>query len=457
MSKAQGSLGRFLTILLMLGMFGALSVTCTSGRASQTAPTPTTIQGLTSVTPTPQTTPLPTDMPPSSIASPTPTDGLSLGQVVLQHVRHLSEEIGPRPSATEKELEAALYIQQELRSYGYSVELQPFTILTLGTDEPLLHVVSPKEEALDARPLFPSGEGVVEAPLYHVGLGRTLDFPNEGLQGGIALIQRGLMLFQDKVSNAAEAGASAAIIYNDRAGNFGGTLALPGEVPVVSISQEEGLRLKALMDEGVVRVRVRVVREEHPSRNVVASGGKGGQEVVVFGGHYDTVPEGPGAVDNATGTGVLLALAERLAGRELPFDIRFVAFGSEETGLEGSRHYVDSLQPEEREELLAMVNFDAIGSGELNVIGDTELVRLALEAGEEQFRPVRASGERQGTSSDHASLRAAGVPVIFFAGSDLSFIHTPFDQVGLVDVALLEDSLQIALSVVDSVAAEASQ
>ncbi len=372
-------------------------------------------------------------------------------------MRHLSVEIGPRPSATEKELEAALYIQQQLRSYGYSVELQPFTILALATDQPLVRVLLPTEEALEANPLFRSGEGVVEALLHHVGLGRTLDFPDEGLQGKVALIQRGLMLFQDKVNNAVDAGASAVIIYNNEVGNFRGTLALPASVPTLAISQEKGLQLRDLMEEGEVRVRVRLVREERPSRNVVASGDKAGQGLVVFGAHYDTVPEGPGAVDNATGTGVLLALAEHLAGRDLPFDIRFIAFGSEETGLEGSRYYVDRLQQQEREELIAMFNFDAIGSGVLNVTGDEGLVHRALIVADEQFRKVRAVGERRGTSSDHASFRAAGIPVIFFAGSDFSFIHTPSDQVELVDEALLEDALQVALGVVDSLASEAVQ
>src|SRR5713101_6618934 len=53
-----------------------------------------------------------------------------------------------------------------------------------------------------------------------------------------------------------------------------------------------------------------------------------GSGAIVVGAHYDTVPDSPGADDNASGVAVLLELAGMLAGEGLP--IRFVAFANEE-------------------------------------------------------------------------------------------------------------------------------
>jgi len=88
------------------------------------------------------------------------------------------------------------------------------------------------------------------------GLTRTIHFCKRGqsaadfpaaVNGNIALIERGDNSFNDKTTRAQLAGAVAAIIYNNGAGNFFGTLGEEGEwIPVVSVSREDGLAIKAL-------------------------------------------------------------------------------------------------------------------------------------------------------------------------------------------------------------------
>ena len=46
---------------------------------------------------------------------------------------------------------------------------------------------------------------------------------------------------------------------------------------------------------------------------------------------------GQGADDNASGVGVMLEVAERLAHYKIDYDVVFVAFGAEEAGLQGLR------------------------------------------------------------------------------------------------------------------------
>ena len=85
------------------------------------------------------------------------------------------------------------------------------------------------------------------ASVVDVGLAFPEDVDAERLRGKIALIGRGTLTFQAKVRRVQEAGAVAAVIYNDRPGRFGGRLSTASEIPAISISQENGEAVKARM------------------------------------------------------------------------------------------------------------------------------------------------------------------------------------------------------------------
>lgn len=59
-------------------------------------------------------------------------------------------------------------------------------------------------------------------------------------------------------------------------------------------------------------------------------GTKTPQRVFVVGAHYDTVPDTPGADDNASGVAAMLEMARALSEAPLPITVRFVAFVNEE-------------------------------------------------------------------------------------------------------------------------------
>ncbi len=61
---------------------------------------------------------------------------------------------------------------------------------------------------------------------------------------------------------------------------------------------------------------------------------------VLLGAHYDSVPGTPGADDNASAVAVLLAVARAVGPHP---DLVYVAFNSEEFGLDGSREFVENL------------------------------------------------------------------------------------------------------------------
>lgn len=85
----------------------------------------------------------------------------------------------------------------------------------------------------------------ITASIFDCGLGYPSNFP-PAVNNNIALIQRGTLLFSDKVNNATAAGARAVIIYNNASGNFSGTLQTSGNwIPAISISQSDGQALQA--------------------------------------------------------------------------------------------------------------------------------------------------------------------------------------------------------------------
>ena len=94
-------------------------------------------------------------------------------------------------------------------------------------------------------------------------------------------------------------------------------------------------------------LRVRVQRFGVPgrgrSRNVIGSSRGRARCLRIVMAHTDTTPAGPGANDNASGVGVLMALAQRLRRLGAPCDVWLVATGAEERVYTGSRDHLGAL------------------------------------------------------------------------------------------------------------------
>jgi aminopeptidase S len=99
-------------------------------------------------------------------------------------------------------------------------------------------------------------------------------------------------------------------------------------------------------------------------RNVVAQTRTGNPgAVVMIGAHLDSVPEGPGIVDNGSGVASLLEIATRLGvDPEVQNVVRFAFFGDEENGAQGSTGYVDGLPSEDLEAIKLYLNVDMVAS-----------------------------------------------------------------------------------------------
>ena len=419
MPIARWSVAAFAAIALIA------AAACRSGDSASPAPTPT----ATAAAPTVAASPTP-----DPILDPEPD-----GERALDAVRELSVEIGPRVAGTDGEQKTVDYVRGELERYGYDVTVEPFAF---DASAFLPARVDAGGTAYPGYAFNGSAEGIATGPLVYAGTGRPDEFPAGGLNGGIALIERGELTFQEKIDNAAAAGAAGVIVFN----NDDGSLLTEGEsqLPVIGLRKADGEALRNAAAAGPVEATISVSPRRGTAHNVIAKPHGVDTCETVSGGHHDSVAVTGGADDNASGTAAVLELARVVAANDKEGANCFVLFGAEEFGLFGSKAYVEALGDTGRSALQAMLNLDVVGTGQgLVLIGSDDMVDTARIAGDD-IGIESARGEiPKGAGSDHQSFINAGIPAVFFYRND-DQIHTPEDAINRIDADSLEETVRIA-------------
>ncbi|MCC6652076.1 MAG: M20/M25/M40 family metallo-hydrolase [Candidatus Eisenbacteria bacterium] len=190
-------------------------------------------------------------------------------------------------------------------------------------------------------------------------------------------------------------------------------------------------------------------------RNVIgvlrgANAERAGQAALLT-AHYDHLGRGwpdaranaagqlhPGADDNASGVAVLLELARALAAGEKPQrTIAFVAFTGEESGLQGSRHYV-AHPPFALDKTIGVINLDTVGrlfGKKVSVIAAgtaTEWPHIFRGAGFVTGVEPRLIAEAL-ESSDQVSFIEKGVPAVQIFTEPHADYHRPGDTADKID------------------------
>ncbi len=315
-------------------------------------------------------------------------DGIKEHLKVLQKIAIANE--GNRASGQSGYDESLDYVEDVLDDSGYKTTRQEFDFDAFEENAPAeLEQVAPNptvyEEGTHFFTMEYSGSGEPIANVTNVDLvlppGAEPSTSTSGCEtsdfagfpaGNIALMQRGTCDFGLKAVNAANAGAVGAIIFNegtpgfpDRIETLSGTLGdfRPG-IPTMGISFELGNQLAATP--GLrMRMFTDTIITPTTTENLLAETRRGDPDnVVIAGGHLDSVPEGPGINDNGSGTMALLEIAQQMDRLNIKpkNKIRFAFWGGEEAGLRGSNFYVADLTDEEYEDIALYLNFDMIGS-----------------------------------------------------------------------------------------------
>ena len=420
--------------------------------------------------------------PTAEVVEPTTTVGLesgaygdldlaSLTDRVYELTIMLADELSPRQSATEEELEAAMYLVGEMKELGYEVQIQDFEVTEAGPSgsievmasldggEPA--VMFSRRDGDTSRiffwPFEPVKTGEIEGELVYVGLGDDADYAGVDVEGKIALIARGNLTFEAKETNAAERGAVGAVVFNNQSRYyFGGRLEEEPDVLVGGIPRDDGVTLRDALEDGEdIVVELLVYPDGNgPSRNVIAELNNDivDDQVLVIGAHFDTTPWSAGANDNGSGVASAMIVAEELVDYDLPFDVRFIFFGSEETGLHGSNYYAGGLSQAEVDRIVGMINLDVVATGDLEVFGDEMLTEYASGAAEAIGVDLEVVGPLEGGASDHVGFDERGVPFVMFYADELAYINHPSDTVEHVEAEPLGGTVVTVLGLVERLA-----
>lgn len=143
---------------------------------------------------------------------------------------------------------------------------------------------------------------------------------------------------------------------------------IPTEIPFISISKDAGDIFEASVinasEPASIELSIDVTNDQERTIYVPCGTIKGKtSEVVIAGGHHDTVYHGQGAIDDSSGVASVLEMARQMSSivnetGTPERTIKFCTWGGEEEGLWGSRAYVEEMQSSLRENLRLYINFD---------------------------------------------------------------------------------------------------
>jgi hypothetical protein len=182
-----------------------------------------------------------------------------------------------------------------------------------------------------------------------VGLGTASDFAGRDVRGKLALIQS--MPMPGVVSHSASHNQAAQRAVDHGAAAVAINVAIPGNmqvqtgpgnsrVPTFTLGTEDMTALREAMEQGPVKVRVRLTTELRPGlRDASVWGvlpGTTNEDIIVM-AHHDAYFQG--AMDNASGMSVMLGLAEyysKIPRSERRRNIRFVTTSGHHAGSLGT-------------------------------------------------------------------------------------------------------------------------
>ena len=230
---------------------------------------------------------------------------------------------------------------------------------------------------------------------------------------------------------------------------------------------------------GLKVTRETVDFEGTQSQNILAQTPGDTDDLFVLAAHYDSVPNTPGADDNASAVAALLEIARDLSQSSHKKSLIFSAFTLEEYGFIGAKHFIDH-DPERKKLLSGMISLEMLGfknpqpnsqsyppyvdssqypnTGDfIAVVGNEPSAGLAQALAQEmahspptlKVETLVVPGQGENFSevrlSDHSPFWDAGIPAVMV--TDTAFFrnpnyHQPTDTLETLDLKFIRDNAQ---------------
>lgn len=340
---------------------------------------------------------------------------------LMNYTREVSKEV--RISSLPEEVRALEYIKKELEASGFEAKILRYPAYISYPVSAYLEIEEPAMSACRALSVcFTPSTGI-----YGVS-GRLAEFGSENLEGKI-LILDGLANL-GKIQKAEKMGAVGAVcvhdqnIHNCPASDIWGA---PEEfkadcltkLPVISITREDGNRLRAAMAKSPVTVRMEstVVNEWRECPILEADiKAKDSDKYVLFSGHIDSWFLG--AMDNGSANATMIECAKLIAEYkdQLKRGLKVCFWSGHSQGkYAGSSWYVDHHFEEIERNCAAHVNIDSVGGMDAVVVEEAPVMPQTWKLAEEAIKAVcgvEFTGKKIARNSDQSFL-GIGVSSVF--------------------------------------------
>jgi aminopeptidase YwaD len=373
----------------------------------------------------------------------------------LEHVKHLSVDIGCRPIGSPANLAAADYISQVFTKSGLALERQPIPCPDWSIDHTSLMLNGEMLEAA-ANTFSPSCD--MSAPTIGVCTPAELESANitdkilifygDMAQGELAT--KGGIYVSDRdrtILERLDARHPAGIITVNPTIHARWRLIEDFDlnIPSVTVTASSGLKLLKQLGNPV---QMKIVARRAPSHTDNVLGGLPGEipERIVFCAHYDSKIDTPGAYDNAAGVGVLLTLAEILSQSNHRHALEFVAFTGEEGAGLGDMEYDRTTG--NFDQVSAAINVDGVGP----FTGTTTVASFVASPDFETvldttIRPYPGVIKVEPwPASDHYIFYSHGVPSVALTSKGIRDIyHTQMDTIEWISGEKLAEATQLVV------------
>ncbi|GLV30166.1 aminopeptidase [Sphingobium sp. TomTYG75] len=422
-----------------------------------------------------------------SIASPlllaaAPADTTAIREAALQDniawdfIEGLTTEVGPRPAGTPQEARAREWAVTKLKALGFSnVRSEPYKmpVWVRGHDDARILSPFPQNLALAAlgNSASTSANGIEGEVIYFPTLSALQAAPDGSLKGKIAFVSHAMAATQDGSSYshfgttrrqgpsiASKKGAAAILIRSigtdsHRLPHSGIQMWADGvkPIPAAALSTVDADQLTRILSRGQpVRLRLTLTSKmlkDQPSGNVIAElpGTDPTAGIILAACHIDSWDQGTGAIDDASGCGIITAAALHAAkAGPLRRTIRILMAGAEEVGGDGGRAYFTAHGGEWHAVVMESdFGADRVWRVDFKLPAGHEALsdRIASALSPLGVAPSRLAA---GGGSDIEPLVKAGVPVIDLQQDGTRYFdihHTADDTLDKVNRAQLQQNV----------------
>ena len=367
-----------------------------------------------------------------------------------RHIVELCLRIGSRHVGSAGEADAANYIEQTFREYGYPTFRESYPVTGWDFESFEFYNLTRKRAVPAATACFFSNSVEIEGKLLWLKRKDLDQLAECSVAGRVCMLEcwsgGSHVQGRNQIAEKLDAlGAAAAIFVSDHHTALAPSTKIQRspflkKLGTLAVAEEGAYDLASHKDD-LYRIAINAKCFPHNSCNIIArrdgTGGKG-----VLGAHYDTAPLVQGAGDNASGTAMLLEMARLLKDGKPGLALDFAAFSTEEyipdTLPPGSEDY---LKRHGKEDLRWFMNFDDFGL----LIGEP-VVKIGYPEKLPGVKPVGIPFEPADQNGDDKGFHHAGIPTIWYYDREpFHQLHTAKDSLDRIDLE------KMAFGVMDAV------